>query len=110
MSAFITGIPDCLPSGNPIDEVKSLSGTTFVVQVTGIFYEYENKLFILFGNVDYEIAEDLQSFLNDIMAEITPSSSLFLDLRNTYEDIFNVYRVRNRSLVLFRYSHWKYPI
>ena len=34
ISAVITGIPDCLLSGNPNGKVKGLHGTTFVEQVT----------------------------------------------------------------------------
>ena len=52
-------------SGNPIAKVKSLSEATFVDQVRGDIYAYENKLFILLGNVDNEIVKDLQRFLND---------------------------------------------
>ena len=65
ISAAISGVLNCLLSGNLIDEVQGLRGTTFVDQVMGDVYDndYENKVSILLGGVDLEIADGFQTFL-----------------------------------------------
>ena len=60
----ITGVPDCLPSGNPSSQVTCFKGTTLVDEMTGDVYDYDNKLFISSGNIDHG-AVDLQSFLKN---------------------------------------------
>ena len=54
MSPVITGIPNCLWSGNPITEVTGFRGTTFLDKVMGDVYNHDNKLFILLGSVDHK--------------------------------------------------------
>ena len=62
-STTLTSVPDCLSSGNPVLQALSLQGETFINQIAGDIYTYDyaNKLFISSGDIDHEMAEDLQN-------------------------------------------------
>ena len=51
----LTGVPDCLPSSNPIHQVYSIKDELFVDQVTGEIYkyDYDNMLFLSLGEIDH---------------------------------------------------------
>ena len=57
--------PYCLPSGNPILQALSLQGEIFINQITHDTYTYYyiKKLFISSGEIDHNMAEDVQKFL-----------------------------------------------
>ena len=67
MSVVLTGVSDCLPSGNLVIQVQCTKTELFVDQRIGniYMYEYSNKLCISLGEVDNDTAENLRSFLND---------------------------------------------
>ena len=48
VSVVLAGVPDCLPSGNPILQAQCLTDEFSVDQVTcNVYkYDYDNKLFI----------------------------------------------------------------
>ena len=64
---MLSGVPNCLPLGNPVLKVQGLRGELFIDKLTGNFYKYDynNMKFISVGEVDYDVAEYLRSFLND---------------------------------------------
>ena len=59
MSAALSDVPDCLPSGNPVLQVQGLRGELFMDQVTGETYQYDyDAKVISFGGIDHDMAED----------------------------------------------------
>ena len=62
-STTLTSVPDCLPSGNPVLQALSLQGEIFINQIAGDIYTYDcsNKLFIFSGDIDCDMAEDVQN-------------------------------------------------
>ena len=63
-ATLLSGIPDCLHSGNIVLLALSVQGEVFIYQITGDIYAYDeaNELFTSVGNIDQGTTEDLQKF------------------------------------------------
>ena len=66
-AAPLSGIVDCLLSGNPMLLALSMRGEVFIDQITGDIYTYDqtSKLLISTGDIDKNTTVDLQQFLKD---------------------------------------------
>ena len=55
----LSGIPDCLPSVNPVLMAPSIQGEIFIYQITGDIYTYDqdNRLFISIGDIDQDTTD-----------------------------------------------------
>ena len=84
-TVMLSGVPNCLPSGNTVLQVWSLQGVTFIGQTTGDIntYDYNNKIFISSGEIYHITAEGLHGCAMDQYKKVK-EFSFMLDIQNTY--------------------------
>ena len=90
-----SGVPDCLPSGNPVERKIVLPGdTSFIEDITGdkYRYDYADKLFIAMDEQSDGLVYDLQKCLNDKRSK---NSYLLVS-----EESVHI------SLLLYRMTNW----
>ena len=64
---ILSDILDCLLSSYPVLLAPDMQGEAFIAKIPGVVYTYDHmiKLFLSSGDIDHDMAEDLQRFLKD---------------------------------------------
>ena len=77
-ATVLSGVPNSLPSGNPVLQISSLKGEIFINQIPGdiYIYDYTNRLFMSSGEVAHDIVVDLQRLLRNQNKKLLKISDL----------------------------------